>query len=708
MKMKNRLTLGMLALLVAAPASADEIDDRVRAIDDNLSRIKDKLDGIVSDSSSSDIDSALDYLNTVKSEVDRLKSLDPQSDPGKSMVYYYPDYISKFRESAQYLKRMKDAQVKADESRLHERCLEADKNLKSFMQNFIEKKDPNGVSKISDEAEKVGRQYSDEYKRLQEVHSDMDRARGYARYFSESHGRWSDVKGELHDGVSDIWDRWTRRMEETKSKCQELAKGRDADAVKDALAKLGDNNRVRKELTEKLNQLLDQTASYLSGAGARTGTSEIDYALGYNNEIASQLEQLRNARGEDDVAKRMTDVWPDKNKEFRRSLELLKQVKPQQFSFDALSTTCKASEDQLMGTAKNYLGNLDEADTGIKVLTEQAEKAANETRQQLDAAEKRLGEQDRLLEDSKRFSFDDGRWRTVRDRLHETATAMQRHMKTKLDESKAACGKLTQGVNHPDVASALKTLRDRDLLVKTTLERVAKDYEDWKKERRGLKPGGRFRQESADKLLQAFCDQDEFQIADRVQRVADEVASVMGNLQRQYLDRIKRMVAEVEKVESTKNPALKAEANRQKRNMNAAYKRLEDAGNLGILRGRNNPKINMYLENGNKKHLALQTGCTAMEYEIPGGRIDCVNVSDGSCEVIEIKPNSPSGRSAGEKQIADRKSVLEDLHRNNQLKALLQRCVKDGNLNIRYQVKYYEYCPVGIDNIDVLTEDADE
>ncbi|RKH20644.1 hypothetical protein D7X74_03435 [Corallococcus sp. CA047B] len=706
--MKKILNVVVFSLLVAAPAWADEVDDRVRAIDDNLSRIKDKLDGIVSDSSSSDIDSALDYLNTVKSEVDRLKSLDPQSDPGKSMAYYYPDWIPKFRESAQALKRMKDFQVKADESRLAERCTEADRNLKAFMQNFVERKDPNGVSKISDEVEKIGRQYSDEYKRMQEVHGEMDRARGYARYFSESQGRWSDVKGELHDGVSDIWDRWTRRMDETKTKCQELARGRDADAVKDALAKLGDSSRARREITERIHQALDQAGNSLSGAGARTGTSELDSALGSSTEVATQLDQLRNMRGEDDTAKRMTDVWPDKNKEFRRSVELLKQVKAQQFSFDGIPVACKTTEDQLMGTVRAYLGALDDADEGVKVVTERSERFATETRQQLDAAERKYSEQERLLEEAKRFAFDEGRWRSVRDRVQETASAMQRHMRTRLDESKVACGKLSQGTNNPDIVNALKVLRDRDLLVKTTLERVARDYEEWKKERRGLKPGGRFRQENADKLLQAFCDQDEYQLADRVQRVADEVASVMGNLQRQYLDRLKRLQEDVKAVESTKNPTLKAEVNRQKRNMAATYKRLEDAGNLGILRGRNNPMVNMYLENGNKKHLAYQTGCTAMEYEIPGGRIDCVNVSDGSCEVIEIKPNSSSGRSAGEAQIASRKSVLEDLHRNNRLGGLMQRCVKDGSLNIRYSVRYYEYCPVGIAHIDVQSEDPDE
>ncbi|WP_225412552.1 hypothetical protein [Stigmatella hybrida] len=469
-----------------------------------------------------------------------------------------------------------------------------------------------------------------------------------------------------------------------------------------------DGEQVRREATGKLIQLLDQTSSALSGAGASTGTSELDSALGYNTEIASQLEQLRNARGEDDAAKQMTEVWPGKTQELRRSLELLKQVKQQQFSFDPLPAACKTTEDQLMGTVRAYLNAPDDAEEGVQTVTERAEKFAAETRQQLEAAERTLGEQERLLEESKRFSFDEGNWRAVRDRVQETAGAMQGHMKTRLEESRTACGNLAQGLNNPEVVNALRMLKDRDLLVKTTLERIAGDYEAWKKERRDMKPGGKFRQENADKLLQAFCDQDEYQLADRVQRVADEVASTMGNLQRLYLERLQRLLDDLKAFESTKTPALKAEVSRQKRNMTAAYKRLEEAGNLGILRGRNNPMVNMYLENGNKKHLALQTGCTAMEYEIPGGRIDCVNISDGSCEVIEIKPNSPTGRSAGEEQIAKRKTVLEELHRNDGLPELMKRCVKDGSLHIRYQVQYYEYCPVGIENIDVLTEDADE
>jgi hypothetical protein len=35
------------------------------------------------------------------------------------------------------------------------------------------------------------------------------------------------VRGELRDGVSDIWDRWNWRVDDTTAKCTELANGKD-------------------------------------------------------------------------------------------------------------------------------------------------------------------------------------------------------------------------------------------------------------------------------------------------------------------------------------------------------------------------------------------------------------------------------------------------------------------------------------------------
>src|SRR5260370_12093732 len=111
------------------------------------------------------------------------------------------------------------------------------------MAGYIEKKDKKGASAIATEAETIGRTYGDELKKMEEIDREMDRWKGYARNFSETHGRWSDVKSNLRDGANDISDRWKRRMEEARYKCQEIAKGKDNPSVVDALAKLGMQNK---------------------------------------------------------------------------------------------------------------------------------------------------------------------------------------------------------------------------------------------------------------------------------------------------------------------------------------------------------------------------------------------------------------------------------------------------------------------------------
>ena len=202
------------------PSSPVQEEDNIRYIEDYLFRIKDKLHGIVSGSSSSDIDHAFENLRYVQEYLDKLKSLNPQNDPGKTMVYYYPDYISKFREFTEiYLKQMKDAQVKADESRLSERCVEADRNLRYVLQGFVEKKDPAGLYKIPDEAEKIGRTHGDELKKMQELHYEMDQVEGLRAELLRH--AWPLV-GRRNPRAAppapiDIWDKWSRRAWRTRS-----------------------------------------------------------------------------------------------------------------------------------------------------------------------------------------------------------------------------------------------------------------------------------------------------------------------------------------------------------------------------------------------------------------------------------------------------------------------------------------------------------
>jgi len=120
------------------------------------------------------------------------------------------------------------------------------------------------------------------------------------------------------------------------------------------------------------------------------------------------------------------------------------------------------------------------------------------------------------------------------------------------------------------------------------------------------------------------------------------------------------------------------------------------------LQGVQNAKVRARIQVGVDKHAQLQTGCTAHEYEIPGGRIDCLNISDGSCEVIEIKPNNEKARAKGRDQLDGYKSTIERMKSDNNLTELLQRCVKDDQLNVKYEVEVYEFCPVPDEDLDAM------
>ncbi len=437
--------------------------------------------------------------------------------------------------------------------------------------------------------------------------------------------------------------------------------------------------------------------------------SRVNSAIDSVSRTKEHFEKLKSLSPASDLGRSMASLSLDWIESFRRAAEALRTEKQNQTAFKTLSDECTLSEDQLLGTVRAYLGAPEDAAEGRRVIAERAERFAGDITQKLNAVTQKLQEQERLRDEVRRFSFDESRFRALKEALHSAAESVYSDCRERVEKSKSACAQLVQGTKASAVSDALSKLSNEDERVKLLLERIQGNYNDWKSRRSALKPGGRFRQENADKLLQAFCDADEMQIQDRVQRVADEVASVMGSAQQEFLAKLKQLIDELQALDKTKTPGLKNEIARQRRNMQAAYKTLDDAKSLGLLRGRNNPKINMYLENGVKKHQSFQSGCTAMEYELEGGRVDCVKVGD-PCQVIEIKPNSPTAISAGNEQLRKRKDDLERLLADKKLgdrNALMMRCVKDGRLNVTYELLKYEYCPVGVEQIDVTREEVD-
>jgi hypothetical protein len=227
---------------------------------------------------------------------------------------------------------------------------------------------------------------------------------------------------------------------------------------------------------------------------------------------------------------------------------------------------------------------------------------------------------------------------------------------------------------------------------------ILRDWDAWKQLRRELAASYCI---NADKVRMAICDGDEEHIVSRVED-AEQIAQ--GNLRGGYQalrNELDQLIERTSQLEDDKS--VGGEARKWRGVMRGAETRLKNIlDNGAILQGVQNAKVRARLQIGIDKHAQLQTGCTAHEYQIPDGRIDCLNVSDGYCEVIEIKPNNEKARAKGREQLDRYKATIVGLHADNKLPGLLERCVKDGQLNIKYDVQIYEFCPVPDEDIDAM------
>lgn len=561
-------------------------------------------------------------------------------------------------------------------------------------------------------AEEAQRNVEGALRTADDTHRQMESWKGYARNFSESHGGWSDVTTELRDAADGLWDQWRQRHEDAHRKCDDLARGKGHPYVAKGLEKLVDSDKARGALYQRMDQLLEQVAGLLSDIPSRSGTSELDSALSLADQLLSALDTLKSARGEDDKARRISDAWPDKVKELRRAIEALKLGKAQQNVIDRAQEVCKNAEGELQALTQKRLADPDDAEAGVKAISERAERLGSEFRGRLEAADRKREELDRHASEAMRFDFTEGKWGPVRERVHAAARGILGYFGERLATAKSECGRLAMGVQHPLVVDTLKKLGDTRSSAQRTYDRVKAEYEQWKSDRKDLRPGGRFRQENVDKIRLAICDGDEEQLEDRAKNAADRAAAAIQERKSALLARLQKLIDEFKAAETNKDSVVGDLARKLLRNMRDSFKRLDGAAVNTVLRGANNPKLNSRIQLGLRKHKEMQADsgrCTYAEVKVPGGSIDCVKVSSGRCEVIEIKPNNEAARAKGRQQLERYKASLEEMHRGGNLPEQVKPCIVGGKLSIaEYDVEVYEFCPVPIEEIDTPTEPEDD
>ena len=236
---------------------------------------------------------------------------------------------------------------------------------------------------------------------------------------------------------------------------------------------------------------------------------------------------------------------------------------------------------------------------------------------------------------------------------------------------------------------------------------VLKDWGAWKELRRDLAAKYVV---NADRIRMAICDGDEEQI---VSRVEDAEKAAQGNLKSGYetlYKELEQLIARLDKLESDKY--VGDDARKWRGVMRGAKTRLDKVlSDGGILQGASNAKVRARIETGKKKHESYQSSssnCTAYEVPVSGGKIDCVKVESGWCNIIEIKPNNDKAVAKGWDQVKRYTAELLDAYRgkdSSKVPEVFRQCFSNDDakeLQLKTNVVTYDFCPVPDEDIDAM------
>ncbi len=330
-------------LLVDGPARADDESDRVdlmKNIDDRLDRMASELSGFDSDRDAGDLDDALSYAREVRDLVSKLERVKGSDSRASDMVSRYPGYVDTFRESARYLKKMKELQFLADG--VVDRCKSDESDLQTLIRNYVGRPDEadEAFSKLPDKSKEYGRTWTERLDKLKDSQREFSASASYAR-FSVSDGRWSNVSSYFSDDASRMSSYFSDRYRSaSEGACPRLALGEKHPDVEKALDDLrrysGNTKATVTQLAKDYNAWLrevrqlrafsDKDRDELRDVMCRAGEYEMEQRV---KEVADRWSsQISSVYGtvlgqSDRLASRATD---DKLKKYKGSKRVLEGV----------------------------------------------------------------------------------------------------------------------------------------------------------------------------------------------------------------------------------------------------------------------------------------------------------------------------------------------------------------------------------------------
>lgn len=649
--------LALVCLVMSGHARADEESDRrkyIYEIEKLLEGMQSDLERVVSDSGTGYVEYAIRKADEIKDQIRNLDGVKGDDSQAKERVSRYPGYADKFKESARYLKELKQGQRHLDE--WPKKCEERVKELLEKVRAYTASHDPRGLEEVPKLAREYGRTGKELLEQAERKRYEMQQWYERAVYFSEGDGKWSYVKSSLHSAARGVYEHLTKVQDQMKRDdvCGDLAKEERNPHVEREMAKLFEGKKGLEMIYAQLDRQLGEAASYLNDLEGDSSASDVDNAMSKADELDRTYEQLDRSRGRDEEARRRLEAGRNTLRAYREAVKHLKVFKQGQFLVDRAEEKCREAEDKLRETVRSYTDSKNSK--GVKEIPLKA-RALGES---IKAALQKADEQHKIMEternESLRFDAGEGRWREVRDNMKESTTAIWDHWKRAWEKAHEKCDALAKGDEHELVKMGLEQLKGG---AKTLAQAFRKDVDAWFDLSRES-----FKMDCAamTELWEATCGVDwekDASIGEAAAKVvAERIQRERGDAGRKLLElyeELKKRGELLEKDDEIGDDAKQLNENMRKRRYGAVKTMIEG----GAGRGWQNPLIQFAQRYGIERHLDMMTssswGCDVADEPIPGtgngedpGEPDCINAD--RCVIYEFKPDSSTGRKAYEEQ----------------------------------------------------------
>ena len=462
---RRSLAVAMVSLLVVASFSgrlgAGEEDDRRRLldeIDDLLEDTAGDLDGFANESSTSDLDRALDRTGRVKDKARELERIHGDDSKAREVASRYPSYADRFRDAVNNLRPLKEAQRTLDEQ--PRACQDRARELDAKIRAYVDRNDPAGTSEIPRLAQEYGRPIAELLDKTTRRKDELGRLRDGVKYFGDSDGRWSNVRSELHDAANEIFDYWTRKADEVQRECLELSKQERSAVVEAALAKLASSEQGRQAIFKELTDELSETQRLVTDVEADSDDGDVKAAERDADDVRRLLDRLKAAAGEDRKARDTADRWPSEVDGMSRALLALDEEKDYQFRADKAPDRCRVEDDKIVRAAE-ALARLDQEQSDLSTIERAAddlEAITTAARDGLLEALRKTAEAKREVENLARqasaWSPGPSELRAIDEEIDESAADIAKHFNQAESTAQQVCATPALGPAHPAARKA--------------------------------------------------------------------------------------------------------------------------------------------------------------------------------------------------------------------------------------------------------------